>query len=165
MIIRPKASRNERKRTERGAGSSKVEEKVTGFLAQVDEGGEDGCGGGGAALPGDGLPLVVFEMAGRRPAEAVAAEAVDGDRTSGSTRLLAGFPDSDASADADVAYACSRRTGACRYRVRGDEWECAAANKHACMCKRRVDGEFRYVGATAGLKGNRPRLYHNNMRG
>ncbi|KAH8082922.1 SET domain-containing protein [Aureococcus anophagefferens] len=45
--------------------------------------------------------------------------------------------------------------------VRGDEWECAMANKHACMCKKRVAGNWTYVGTTTGLKGNRPRLYHN----
>ena len=129
------------------------------FAFCVDDGGEDGCGEGD--LPGDGLPLVVFLMATRRIVAPPPPPEPGADRYDGTATLLASAAGGDATADADVLYACSLASGACRYEVRGDEWECAMANKHACMCKKRVAGNWTYVGTTTGLKGNRPRLYHN----
>ena len=88
----------------------------------------------------------------------------DDDRYDGTASLLAADATrgGDAADYADVLYACSLASGTCRYRLHGDEWECAMANKHACMCKKKVDGEWAWVGTTSGLKGNRPRLYHND---
>ena len=129
------------------------------FAFCVDEGGEDACGAAGdVGVPGDGLPLVVFEMARRRGAADV------GDGAAGAATLLAAVDGGDATSDKRVDYDCDVASGSCRVEVSGASWKCAMYNRHACMCKKRVGEAWRFVGRTDGLLGSRPRLYHDEHK-
>lgn len=133
------------------------------FAFCIDEGGQDGCG----RLPiGDGLPLLVFEMATRRPAVHVQRE--DGAKYGGTTALLAaGQHDNNGRSPSDpasssytnITYACEMRTGTCEYQTQAERWRCAMVNNIACECQRFELGAWRYVGTTQNLVGHRTYLW------
>lgn len=116
------------------------------FAFCVDGGGEDGCGRGKSiGVPGDGLPFLVYEMFARKL---------------NAPGILLGE-----GGDVRVTHACDAATGACSIEMENEAWRCAMANRHACMCQKRVDNVYRYVGNTSGLKGHKRGLYHNRMVG
>jgi len=132
------------------------------FAFCVDGGGEDGCGG--EALPGDGLPLVVFEMSRKKAAGGSDVPTpLDSETYAGTSRLLAAKDDGDATADADVDFNCTLATGACTYAFRGEEWHCSMVNEVHAECLQRVDGGWTVVGSTDNLRGHKQSLYFNDM--
>lgn len=113
------------------------------FAFCIDQGGQDGCGG----LPkGDGLPLVIFELAARNTPPERRTSPVSLLRSEGEDVL--------------VDYACDDR-GSCVFDMDGNErWRCDVVNRNACECRRRrSDGRFEFAGTTAGLVGHKSYLW------
>lgn len=136
------------------------------FAFCIDEGGEDGCGGN--LLAGDGLPLVVFEMARRKRPGVGRDLDYDAESYRGTARLLAGFgPDGTDVDYSTVRFECALRNGSCDYELHDQTWRCdmvqnlatGSINPNSCQCRKKVGNEWAFVGTTTNLIGHKAYLW------
>ncbi|KAJ8601494.1 hypothetical protein CTAYLR_006713 [Chrysophaeum taylorii] len=118
------------------------------FAFCIDQGGEDDCGGNNH---GDGLPLVIFEMAHRHTTHPAGTDFFDAARDDRGTAHLLTNKDTYAPID----YSCHASNGTCDYRVNDQNWRCDMVNKNACQCRLNAN----LVGSSKHLVGHRTYLW------